>query len=329
MGKKADTHHILSKPTQETDRYDGAWRGGRPRRRVITTPGTATDLRTSPAATNMNAVEMEATTGIETARALVQLGLTSAAAASQHDADGHVAGKERRQDGRSRAPPQGSRRAWRAPELPKEDVGKILRPKNGLELRRCSQAVLKDGVRCTAKINTEEAEEDTLRINPLRNPQQSCPLWEKIDQIMIGDQAHGINAYTTPPEGSAKGVIHNIPGTDSDEDITRSLQQAKSDDITGTEARDRSESSSRLPLHDVADDNGGATKGGHISRSNQRTGERGGQPLEPQVSTACSSHRKGKQDIAARRRDEVRGASTGAWMESRGRLQRPQSQQPK
>ncbi|KAG0428346.1 hypothetical protein HPB47_024663 [Ixodes persulcatus] len=163
-------------------------------------------------------------------RALVQLDLTSAAAASQHDADGHVAGKVRRRDGRSRAPPQGSRRAWRAPELNKEDVKIILRPKNGPELRRCSQTVLKDGVRCAAKINTEEAEEDTLRINPLRNvvvistpSLNRAALYGKIDKIMIGDQAYGMNAYTTPPEGSAKDGIQNISVTDSDEDITRSL----------------------------------------------------------------------------------------------------------
>ncbi|CAN7990224.1 unnamed protein product, partial [Ixodes pacificus] len=353
-------------------------------------------------------------------RDLVQLGLTSAAAASQHDAEGHDAGKERRRDGRSRAPPQGSRRAWRAPELPKEDVKIILRPRNGLELRRCSQAVLKDGVRCAANINTEDAEEDTLRINPLRNvlvistpSLNRAALYGKIDKIMIGDQAHGINAYTTPPEGSAKGIIHNIPCTDSDEDIMRSLvnrrnptilqarrlgtsntaiiafegeqvpyyvyyrgaeyrcylhkkkhevcdrsgvyghradvcpraadatpkicptcglkdppgehpceprcaicgldhktgdkkclrryrtphllqkrrwekerkrqlqsrrsrSKERSSKSTLVAPRDPSESSSRLPLHDVADDNGGATKGGHRSRSNQCTGERGG-----------------------------------------------------
>lgn len=47
--------------------------------------------------------------------------------------------------------------------------------------------------------------------------------YNAIKELPIGEQIHEVTAYAAPPEDTTKGVIHNIPASDSDEDISRSL----------------------------------------------------------------------------------------------------------
>lgn len=113
-----------------------------------------------------------------------------------------------------------------------------MRPKNNLDLKNTSQATLFDSICSTAGIPRETAAEDTLRINTLRNMLVvSTPsiarakMYDSITQITIGTSAHGISAYIAPPEGTAKGVIHNVPDTDDEETITRSLVNSRNPTI--------------------------------------------------------------------------------------------------
>ncbi|KAH9379032.1 hypothetical protein HPB48_014502 [Haemaphysalis longicornis] len=133
---------------------------------------------------------------------------------------------------------RGRQRVRKAPELPPTDIKVVMRPKNNLDLNKTSQATLFDSICTTAGIPRETAAEDTLRINTLRNVLVvSTPsiarakMYDSITQITIGTSVHGISAYIAPPEGTAKGVIHNVPDTDDEETITRSLVNSRNPTI--------------------------------------------------------------------------------------------------
>ncbi|KAH9377951.1 hypothetical protein HPB48_011935 [Haemaphysalis longicornis] len=90
--------------------------------------------------------------------------------------------------------------------------------------------MLRDGILRATKQTADGAKEDTIRINALKNIiVASTPSTERaanynaINAIPIGEHLHEVMAYAAPPEGTSKGVIQNIPASDSDDDITRSL----------------------------------------------------------------------------------------------------------
>lgn len=76
----------------------------------------------------------------------------------------------------------------------------------------------------------EEASEDLLRINSIRNiivastpSVQRAEKYIAVQELRLADKKYEVTAYAAPPEDTVKGVIHNIPDYDSAEDITRSL----------------------------------------------------------------------------------------------------------
>lgn len=163
------------------------------------------------------------------AQALAKLGLTNEEGTPPHSGGGCAADATRHR-GRSHVSRYESQKKPRVPALPREDVKIILRPRDGLDLKRCSQALIKDCLLRAAQLKSEEVEDDTLRVNTLRNllvvstpSLQRAACYSKVETLTLGNKSHGISAYATPPEDSAKGVIHNIPDTDSADDITRSL----------------------------------------------------------------------------------------------------------
>ncbi|KAH9372428.1 hypothetical protein HPB48_008916 [Haemaphysalis longicornis] len=60
-------------------------------------------------------------------------------------------------------------RVLHQPNLPKEDIKILLRPKHGLNVSRISQALLKDGIRRAAALKAEERTEETCRKNNFKN----------------------------------------------------------------------------------------------------------------------------------------------------------------
>ncbi|KAH9370535.1 hypothetical protein HPB48_012523 [Haemaphysalis longicornis] len=95
----------------------------------------------------------------------------------------------------------------RQPRLPQEDIKVVLRPRNGLDVSKVSEGLLRDTVLRAAGITATEAVDDILRSLPQQN------------LVMI--------TYTAPPDNTSKGVIHNIPYYDTADDITRSLVYSK------------------------------------------------------------------------------------------------------
>ncbi|KAH7979287.1 hypothetical protein HPB49_008965 [Dermacentor silvarum] len=144
--------------------------------------------------------------------------------------------KNRNQDAEQREAARGRPRhrkqpqAPRLPELPKDDIKIILRPKEGLNVSKTSHVSLRDSILNAAGIHVNDAIIDTLRTNNFKNiiiistPDMArAKRYNGIKAIVIQGKRYEIMAYATSPEDTAKGVIHNIPEAESDEDITKSL----------------------------------------------------------------------------------------------------------
>ncbi|XP_049519986.1 uncharacterized protein LOC125944106 [Dermacentor silvarum] len=144
--------------------------------------------------------------------------------------------KNRNQDAEQREAARGRPRhrkqpqAPRLPELPKDDIKIILRPKEGLNVSKTSHVSLRDSILNAAGIHVNDAIIDTLRTNNFKNiiiistPDMArAKRYNGIKAIVIQGKRYEIMAYATSPEDTAKGVIHNIPEAESEEDITKSL----------------------------------------------------------------------------------------------------------
>lgn len=135
---------------------------------------------------------------------------------------------------KQRKPP----RKPRQPDLPKEDIKIILRPRHGLDVSRTSHVLLRDCIIAAAKIDPKEADEDTMRTNNYKNiivissPSiERAKAYNSINTLKIKEHEHEIVAYATPPEECTKGVIHNIPSEESEETISRSLVNKRNPSI--------------------------------------------------------------------------------------------------
>ncbi|KAH9372168.1 hypothetical protein HPB48_010703 [Haemaphysalis longicornis] len=118
----------------------------------------------------------------------------------------------------------------RQPNLPKEDIKIVLRPRDRLNVSRIIQAPLKDGILRGAALKAEETTEDTFRTNNFKSSivastaiMERSAKYNRITELSIGGQMHESTAYATPPEDSTKGVIHNFPVENRNDDITHSL----------------------------------------------------------------------------------------------------------
>ncbi|KAH9376047.1 hypothetical protein HPB48_022587 [Haemaphysalis longicornis] len=118
----------------------------------------------------------------------------------------------------------------RFPRLPKDDIKVVIRPRDGLNVARISEATLRDSILRAAGLEQELASTDIFRANQTQNIViistallERAVRYSRIEQIKIGEKTYATRAYVTPPEYSVKGVIHNIPPYDSPEDIARSV----------------------------------------------------------------------------------------------------------
>ncbi|KAH9363685.1 hypothetical protein HPB48_022223 [Haemaphysalis longicornis] len=132
--------------------------------------------------------------------------------------------------------PQGQRRPGLRtskrprPRLPRDDIKVVIRPREGMNVARVSDATLRDSVLQAAGLEPAEATEDLLRVNHEQNILvvstallDRAERYARIEELKVGETSFSAKAYVTTPEDSVKGVIHNIPAYDSAEDIARSI----------------------------------------------------------------------------------------------------------
>ncbi|KAH9374045.1 hypothetical protein HPB48_005314 [Haemaphysalis longicornis] len=122
----------------------------------------------------------------------------------------------------------------RLPALPREDIKIVIRPRDGLNTSRVSYAQLCDGVLHAAAVSTERVSDDIFRLQPGQNilvvstpTMENAKKYCSIKEIQVGSQTYATTAYVTPPDDTSKGVIHNIPNYDTQEELTKSLVNSK------------------------------------------------------------------------------------------------------
>lgn len=152
---------------------------------------------------------------------------------TRHDGGAATSGAATRSSklrGERGAGDRGSVRRPRAPQLPKEHVKVILRPRNGLNLQISSQALIRDAIIKEAGFTYAETTADIVRLNVTKNlivistpSMQRAATYDKLTSLCDGEKTYGLCAYITSPEDCAKGVIHNIPPADNDAAIMASL----------------------------------------------------------------------------------------------------------
>ncbi|KAH7949105.1 hypothetical protein HPB49_005160 [Dermacentor silvarum] len=129
-------------------------------------------------------------------------------------------------------------RAPRQPRLPKNDIKIVILPRDGFNVSQLGDAQIRDSILQITGITTEEAEEDIYRLcadnnvtvvstQIMSNGEKFC----RIRSLPIGALCYAATAYATLPENTAKGVIHNIPSYDTDQEITKSLVYKKNPTI--------------------------------------------------------------------------------------------------
>ncbi|KAH7959545.1 hypothetical protein HPB49_011837 [Dermacentor silvarum] len=105
----------------------------------------------------------------------------------------------------------------RMPDLP-EDHGRIvIRPRDGLDLRKSGHCKVAEAIMAAAKITYDAAGEDVVCPNIKLNIVVVSGSLEKhaqnyvcIKKIKVGEKVYNVNAYYSAGDGYCKGVIRNV-----------------------------------------------------------------------------------------------------------------------
>ncbi|KAH9378817.1 hypothetical protein HPB48_016467 [Haemaphysalis longicornis] len=123
--------------------------------------------------------------------------------------------------------PRPPRKPIRPPQLPREHLKIIIRPRNGLDVTEAGMAELRNAILQAAVLQTNKAREDIMRTNPERHiVVVSTPsllraeICNANDSLSLHDREYPATSYAACPEGTSKRVIHRILPYDSPEDIT-------------------------------------------------------------------------------------------------------------
>lgn len=107
--------------------------------------------------------------------------------------------------------------ASRLPRLPKGQVRVIIRPRDGIDVKKMSLYAVMRALTTAAGITAEASKQDLLCPNPMQNiyvlttpAVQNAEAYAKVHQIILGTKQHAIAAYVAAPEDTCKGVVRNI-----------------------------------------------------------------------------------------------------------------------
>ncbi|CAN7980543.1 unnamed protein product [Ixodes pacificus] len=117
----------------------------------------------------------------------------------------------------------------RPPALPIEVYKMVIRPKDGLDLKKYHVSTLSDSILAAAKLMWKQAElrirvdEEQNIITISTSREEAARALSTVTQIDIQGKKYGINLYGLSPHDSCKGVIHEIPAHHTSKDILESL----------------------------------------------------------------------------------------------------------
>ncbi|KAH7984349.1 hypothetical protein HPB52_019655 [Rhipicephalus sanguineus] len=115
--------------------------------------------------------------------------------------------------------------------MPAGDYKIVVRPHDGLNLSVCSEAEIADCIRKTLRFPDPTTITDVVQVNRAQNlvlistlDEGRAKTYSSLSEILLHGKSYKVSPYVTAPDDSAKGILHGIPGYDTQADIMASLQ---------------------------------------------------------------------------------------------------------
>lgn len=129
--------------------------------------------------------------------------------------------------GRRTAAPQGVAKrlaaASRLPRLPRDHIRIIVRPRDGLDVKKVSQIRLAQALAMAAALAPAETEGDIVCPNAAQNilvvstpAKKNALAYAGIQQIRLGEGSYKVATYIAAPDNTCKGVIRGVDADISD-----------------------------------------------------------------------------------------------------------------
>ncbi|KAK8778976.1 hypothetical protein V5799_019682 [Amblyomma americanum] len=123
-------------------------------------------------------------------------------------------------------------KAARMPELPRQDIKIVMRPRGGLNLGKVSRFEISRAIIAAANLSGEEVTQDVICPNKQQNivvistpNRENADRYSAVRNLTISGTAHDVSAYETAPHGTVKGVIRGVPMTDTIQEINDYIVQ--------------------------------------------------------------------------------------------------------
>ncbi|KAH7964168.1 hypothetical protein HPB51_027594 [Rhipicephalus microplus] len=107
--------------------------------------------------------------------------------------------------------------ASRLPRLPRDHIRIIVRPRDGLDVRKVSQIRLAQAIAMAAALALAETEGDIVCPNITQNilvvstpEKKNANAYAAIQQIRISEGMYHVAAYVAAPDNTCKGVIRGV-----------------------------------------------------------------------------------------------------------------------
>ncbi|XP_040358850.1 uncharacterized protein LOC121047576 [Ixodes scapularis] len=125
-------------------------------------------------------------------------------------------------------------KAGRMPQLPKNEIKIIVRPKGALNIPKVGSPTVTAAIFQATQLSPEESQDDTICPNVQQNivvistPRpHNADRYVRMKSIHVNGVTHEVNAYEAAPDNTTKGVIRGIPLTDSAQEIDANIINAR------------------------------------------------------------------------------------------------------
>lgn len=115
-------------------------------------------------------------------------------------------------------------------DMDRDEYKVVIRPRGGLVVGKAKPTTLMRAITGAAGMDPQSAAEDTVYPNIAQNiivvstpSNERAHRYSDIRRLIIDTQAYEVYAYGAAPDNTVKGVIHNIPLEDTQEDIDRHI----------------------------------------------------------------------------------------------------------
>ncbi|CAN7995611.1 unnamed protein product, partial [Ixodes hexagonus] len=123
-------------------------------------------------------------------------------------------------------------KAARMPVMPRQDIKIIMRPRGGLNLGEASRFEISRAIVAAVDVNGAEVTQDVICPNKQQNiivvstpKRENADCYSAVRSLTINGTAHDVSAYETAPHGTVKGVIRDVPLTDTIQEINDYIVQ--------------------------------------------------------------------------------------------------------